>query len=256
MALVSQAMRSSAILHLFSLIHFACAEDFAFWFDMVRRTPNLLSVVNKVKFSQPDKRWLARHRSFIRPSTPLRGATIPPILPLMPTVKVVEWFDPKNDIFSELKMVVAYMALFPNLTTLCLRYSYFESVHALSRFLDACGGFRVLWLEQTQVEEFNFGSDDSDSDSDVPLQARGVDLARLEELHVLSNNRAEEFLVRLIEQSPPIGLKSLTFGSFSHIPEHENVPCSAPAMEKLLRLAAVSLVHLAIHPTFPTASRE
>ncbi|KAJ7199269.1 hypothetical protein C8J57DRAFT_1545199 [Mycena rebaudengoi] len=78
MVLVSQVMLSSAIPHLFSLFHFACAEDFASWLAIVRRTPRLLCVVR-----------LARHRSFIRTSTLLHGTTIPPLLPLMPSVKVV-----------------------------------------------------------------------------------------------------------------------------------------------------------------------
>ncbi|KAJ7243777.1 hypothetical protein C8J57DRAFT_1725959 [Mycena rebaudengoi] len=257
MALVSKTMRSSAINHLFSFIHFACAADISFWNGMLDQTPTLGSVVKK----ELDVVY------------PLDGVSILPMIISMPSVKVVEWLDYSGHF--TLDMQIAYMALFSNLDSLHLKFVSFDSFVDFTKLLAACGRVKGLSLEYTGVgddelesesdgDELESDSDDSDGPApDSIVQQPRVhrvpsvfDLTELEELNVNSTEAGEDFLVRLIKQSPPARLKRLALGSFSYIPERQQIPCSALAMEKLLRLGAASLVHLAIQPTFPKASQN
>ncbi|KAJ7841639.1 hypothetical protein B0H13DRAFT_2099476, partial [Mycena leptocephala] len=116
MSLVSKTTHALAIVHLFSSLHFACAEDFSRWLDMLRRTPALGKVVKKVKLSEPDQDWLRRRRQRFTSTTKLRDSTVPPVIPPMPSVRTVEW-EPIS-LNAAVAMMVAYMALFPNVEKL------------------------------------------------------------------------------------------------------------------------------------------
>ncbi|KAJ7916228.1 hypothetical protein B0H13DRAFT_1998652 [Mycena leptocephala] len=185
MSLVCKAMRSFAIEHLFSLIHFACSQDISYWNAMVRRTPRLSSIVRRVKFSDPGVDWLRRHRTAVRSRRTLRDAAVPPKIPVMPNVRVVEW---EEDVYPiDIGMAAAYMALFPNTKELLLNMS-----------------FDVLEITNVNVHEL------------TRLQSRErptFDLTALEELRVTECGFRDpdlDFLLQLVKESPPTELKSLT----------------------------------------------
>ncbi|KAJ6572129.1 hypothetical protein B0H19DRAFT_1132670 [Mycena capillaripes] len=243
MSLVSRTMRFLAIKHLFSIIHFACPEDFPRWFDMVHRTPTLVTIVKRVKFSEPHYFWLKYHRSppgFSENQPPsarkLAIAPIPPIIPPLPNVSVVEW----DSVGFKLKMAVEYMALFPNVQQLHLNDMYFLGLNSFTNFLGACGSLKVLSVNETFIEP-------RDGDR---LQPGTLNLNGLEELAITdtADLEGEEYLVHLVEHCSPAGLKVLNFGSLGHASYNE--PCSLWAMERLLRFAAPSVVNLMIEPTF------
>ncbi|KAJ7669388.1 hypothetical protein DFH06DRAFT_1468998 [Mycena polygramma] len=293
MSLVSTTMHSLAIEHLFSVIHFACAEDFPWWLDMVRATPVLANSVKRVKFSQPDKSWLESHRRLHDVSknqppthTKLALATIPPVIPSLPNVSDVEWeyiFD-----LRDLKMVVAYMALLPNVQKLSLKTMSFNGLLPFINFIVACGNLKALSFVETAVDEEyiepDYESDESsnsesdsdgsiasggdetsnfepDSDGNIASGLRGdwlqlgpIILTGLEELAVSKCapthwGGREEYLIHLVEHCSP-GLKSLTFASLGNEePETFGDPCSILAMEKLLRFGAPTITNLVIEPT-------
>ncbi|KAJ7098240.1 hypothetical protein C8R44DRAFT_748104 [Mycena epipterygia] len=263
MALVSKTVRSSAITHLFSVIHFTCVEDFSRWLDMLRRTPRLGVIVKKVKFSDPNELWARRH-SGLQSVTKLTHAPVPPTIPVMPNVRVVEWarapgtkrfdlaeFDPT--------IGIAYMALFPSIEKLHLRNIAFRGLVPAANFLSVCKSLKVLSL--TSVEFYD-SEPDSDSDGGLPLamthwsrlSPSPFNLTDLEELAVASiryPKSKKDYLVELLEISPPAALKSLSFDPGIHEYLNENSPCSAlTTFEKLIRLGAHSVINLAIEPTF------
>ncbi|KAJ7512406.1 hypothetical protein B0H11DRAFT_480688 [Mycena galericulata] len=242
MSLVSKFTRSLAIIHLFSFIHFACVEDFSRWLTMLDRTPTLGTIVKRVKFSdEVGQSWLRRHRG-LEAATRLRHSAVPPIIPPLPSVRCVAWDDVH---FVTNSTMVAYMALFPNVEKLHLRNKSFSALAQLINLLGACGRLRSLSFETTTVEEVESGSEmefEAPADSDTP------DLTALEELVVKDCSYPEEvdYLAHLIEDCPPNGLKTLTFGGI-----FRDEPCSVHATEKLLRLGALSLANLMLDPSFP-----
>ncbi|KAJ6470288.1 hypothetical protein C8R47DRAFT_1149261 [Mycena vitilis] len=293
MSLVSTTMHALAIEHLFSVIHFACAEDFLWWLDMVRATPVLATSVKRVKFSQASTWWLKSHRRLHEVSknqppkhTELALATVPPTIPSLPNVSDVEWeyfFD-----LRDLKMVVAYMALLPNVQKLSLKTVSFNGLLPFINFIVACGNLKALSFVETTVDEEYIESDyesdessNSESDSDGSIASGGhktsnfepgsdsnntsrlrgdwlqlgpINLTGLEELAVSKcvsshGGGREEYLIHLVEHCSP-GLKSLTFASLGNEePESLGDPCSISAMEKLLRFGASTITNLVIEPT-------
>jgi hypothetical protein len=244
MSLVSSTMRSVAIADLFSVIHFACVEDFARWLDMLSRTPRLGTVVRKVKFSDPAEPWLERHRGLVAAARLWRSDT-PPIIPPMPTVRAIEWHGGLLGPFTQ-QVMVAYLALFPNVRELHLKYFNFESCTSLANILGVCGRLRVLSFSISFVDQ-----SESLDETTAPtaseaarLQLCSFNLAGLQELAVTASGVKEDFLSYLVERSPPAKLKSLVFGR-----SMESFPCSIDVMEKLLRLGARSLVNLVLDPT-------
>ncbi|KAF7347575.1 hypothetical protein MVEN_01514100 [Mycena venus] len=254
MSLVSKGMRSFAIEHLFTVIHFACAQDLTFWGAMIRRTPRLQHIVKKVKFSDPNKRWMKRHRK-VRSPKPLSSATVPPKVPIMPNVRVVEWEeDDENIVEISATMATAYMTLFPNTEELYLSGMTFDGFSEMSlnltnssldgfdelaTLLGTCAKLRVLSFRDTDVDE-GLGLDNG--------KRPKFNLTALEELRVIECGDTEfaefDFLVQLVEASRPNELKSMTFAQGFDFGGDE--PCSLLAMDKLLRLAAPSLVDLTI----------
>ncbi|KAJ7434166.1 hypothetical protein FB451DRAFT_296833 [Mycena latifolia] len=210
---------------------------------MLGRRPMFGTIVQKVKFSKPDRSWLRRHAV-----TELASAALPLIIPPMPNVRVVELHHRYDEL--ELEIAVAYMDLFPSMQKLCLVELCFPSLISLARFLSACGSLKVLSFQQTMVDDWS--EDDSD-DIAVYLKLCSSNLTELEELSVTSNYfiEREDPLTLLVEHFPQAKLKSLSFESL-----HSDDPCSMPAMERLFRLIAPSLVNLVVHPTFRQISEN
>ncbi|KAF8215875.1 hypothetical protein K438DRAFT_614223 [Mycena galopus ATCC 62051] len=225
MAQASKALRSFAIEHVFSAIHFTCAQDITRWDTMLSRTPQLQHIVKKIKFSYDGIKRYGRARF----QQPLHQGTVPPKIPIMPNVHVVEW---KSHQYSPIdqSMAIAYMALFPNTTELCLTDMYFDGFDKLAAFLHACGRLRVLCFRSTRVKNY------VQIDRENPVLK--VDLTRLEDLRATGKYNDFAFLTQLVEASQPTEIKSLTFsvGLYS----------STLATKKLVRLASPSLVSLSL----------
>jgi hypothetical protein len=240
MSLVSKALRSFAIEHLFSAIHFACAQDITWWGTMVRRTPRLHHIVKRVKFSDPTPGWMERRRAQVLSPTPLHQAVVPPEIPILPNVSVVEWESNTSEIDNA--MAIAYMALVPNTQELYLSGMSFNGISDMSfvgfdelaTFLRACGKLRVLSFSATEVDdailpEINRGRPTFNPTALEDLRVAGCDGSELEEF---------DFLSQLVEASRPTELKSLTFA--------HNEGQWANSMGKLLRLASPCLVNLTL----------
>ncbi|KAJ7908661.1 hypothetical protein B0H13DRAFT_2016173 [Mycena leptocephala] len=234
MSLVSKRMRLLAIEHLFSVVNFVCAQDFSQWLNMLHRTPRLRTVVRRVAFLDTNIFWAA--------SAATTGCCGPPEIPIMPNVRVVHW----GMTSIEISMAVAYMALFPNIKELSLYKVQVPGFDELAKLLGACGVLRVLSFNDTHIEgdsrRGGFGLLGTVEKHKWPL-----DLSALEELAVKDCFDEHEYLIDLLVKSHPTGLRSLTFskGVFDCLP-----PCSIPAMVKLLRLAAPSLVNLTMDYRF------
>ncbi|KAJ7147923.1 hypothetical protein C8R43DRAFT_1129479 [Mycena crocata] len=157
MALVSKAMRFLAIEHLFSSIHLSCVEDLDQWLDMLLRTPGLTNIVKKVAFKN-----LSKPRGKRRP---LFDAAMPPKIPSMSNVSTVEWW---YDVSDGTK-TAAYMALFPNMQTLCLCAVDFKNFLSLTNFLGSCGILKSLSFRHVSVSLDHDSDleyeDDEDEDS-------------------------------------------------------------------------------------------
>jgi hypothetical protein len=249
MSLVSKRMRLLAIEHLFSVVNFVCAQDFSQWLNMLHRTPRLRTVVRRVAFSDADIFWAARLRD-MRPLRlrKLRDAVVPPEIPTMPNVCVVHW----RSTSIEISMAVAYMALFPNIKELSLYNVQLPGFDELAKFLGVCGVLRVLSFGCTLIQQGDSTRDGFGplgTDRTVEKHNWPLDLSALEELAVRDcfNSDEHEHLIDFLVKSHPIGLRSLTFseGIINGLP-----PCSIPAMVKLLRLAAPSLVNLTVDYRF------
>ncbi|KAJ7154617.1 hypothetical protein C8R46DRAFT_440920 [Mycena filopes] len=246
MSLVSKEMRLLAIERLFSIIHFACAEDFPRWLDMVNTTPSLSTFVRRVKFSQPSKGWLKGHRG--SDTSELDDNALPHLLPTLPNVSAVEWVSLDS---LNANTVAAYLKLLPNVHRLHLESVTFSTSIALANLLGAFGNLKALSLLQVYVDR-----DESDEPQDggllVPLCT--LNLAAINELAITScgpyddSESLEDSILFLVEQSPTSGLKSLDLGGFQYNNE-DTEPCTLVAMEKLLFIGAPSLVKLAIDPT-------
>ncbi|KAJ7902265.1 hypothetical protein B0H13DRAFT_760325 [Mycena leptocephala] len=267
MSLVSKTTRSLAIVHLFSAIHFACAEDFPRWLDMLSRTPTLGTVVKKVKLSEAGKDWLRRRRG-LTSATQLRHFTGPPVIPPLPRVHTVKW--EQISLNGAIAMMVAHMALFPNIEKLHLRNVDLGCFARLTNLLAACGRVKSLSFHSATLEEDSDLEEDYTSDVDIdsgdesptdlnlldalenderrrPERPRETlfDLTALEELEVIDCSYGNDYLPLLMQGSRPNQLKKLSFGDFCR-----EGPCSVLGTEKLLRLGATSLVHLVIDPAF------
>ncbi|KAJ7669311.1 hypothetical protein DFH06DRAFT_1468931 [Mycena polygramma] len=198
--------------------------------------------------------------------TELALATMPPLIPSLPNVSVVEWeyfYD-----LRDVKMAVAYMALLPNVQRLCLKNMSFDGLQSFTNFVVACGNLKALSVVETVVDVEYDESDnesDSESDSDVGtsagrrrdrLQLGPINLTELEELAITecAYTPGEEYLIHLVEHSSP-GLKTLSFGRLGHIHYDKfEDPCSLLAMEKLLCFGAPTISNLIIEPTFSAKS--
>ncbi|KAF7348585.1 hypothetical protein MVEN_01376100 [Mycena venus] len=245
MSIVSKAMRFLAIDHLFSFIHFACEQDFSTWETMVRRTPRLSSIVKKVKFDDPDLDskygWLKCFRSMDFPDR-LFQAVVPPRIPTMPNVRAVEW-----DAFRiDTTMWVAYMSLFPNMKELHFTALAAE-VHQLDDLLGACGRLSVLSFRRVEVLHNGQRQWGIVHQPPAKQQRPPLDLSALEGLSLTDSetipisNRLpgiQEYLISLVEGSPPTGLKSITFGAFCEV--------TTSTMERILPLAVTSLTNLCL----------
>ncbi|KAJ7364347.1 hypothetical protein DFH08DRAFT_949949 [Mycena albidolilacea] len=237
MSLVSKAMRSFTIEHLFAAIHFICEQDITWWGAMVQRTPRLQHIVKRVKFSDPSADEIRRHRHVRY----LSEAVVPPKIPIMPNVSIVEWESDTHTMDNS--MAIAYMSLFPNSTELRLSGMHFHlagkfgsGFDQLARFL--CGRkLRVLSFCSTHVW-------DEPNEEDLTF-----DLTSLEELRVVGCSPDffdnTEFVSQLVEASRPAALKSLTFawrfGLGASI-----APCSLQTMENILLIANPCLVNLSL----------
>ncbi|KAJ7794631.1 hypothetical protein B0H14DRAFT_3496789 [Mycena olivaceomarginata] len=222
MCLASKAMRSAALEHLFSVIHFACAQDLSEWENILLRTPGLEIVVKKVKFSDPNLG--SSHRRKLQSPQELRHAVVPPIFSSMANVLIVEWDAGKIDI----SMAVAHMALFPNMKELHLRRIEFPSFDELAMLLCACGKLRVLSLDYIRVVPHG---------KDRFKEHPPFDLTGLEELAV-ENCLDLGFVVSLTKVSQPTRLSSLT----CHI-----WWTAIGSLEPVFRLVTPSLVNLELH---------
>ncbi|KAJ7669373.1 hypothetical protein DFH06DRAFT_182401 [Mycena polygramma] len=230
MCLVSKALRLSAIEYLFSTIHFTSEADFHRWHDMLCRTPKLQTVPKKTKFSHKGWDRYCSHWK-VKTQTELHGVPVPPQIPAMPSVRVVEW-DADS---VEISMAVAYIALFPNIQELHLKNIGFSDFDELAELLGACGaGLRVLSFNNVDVGEEIY----ADPDSPYPP----YNLTVLEDLTATYGGpeyHRGEYLVPLLEASRPGVLRSLTLRSLS-------LDDPVAHAEKLLRLAAPYLVNLVL----------
>ncbi|KAJ7669375.1 hypothetical protein DFH06DRAFT_1180772 [Mycena polygramma] len=228
MCLASKTMRLSAIEHLFSTVHFTCADDFnPWWANMLRRTPRLQTAVRKVKFSDKfqTEAWKRRHPGSLRPKQ-LHEAVVPPQIPVMPNVRVVEWAGDQGLI--PISMAVAYMALFPNMTELSLRSLTFTSMDDVVKLLGSCGRLRVLSTSCTDVL----------LDTPVDRKSSPLDLTALEELELGGYTCILPLI--MTRRFPPTGLVSLRYLNFETI--------DIQAAERTLHLAAPSLISLDLAP--------
>ncbi|KAJ6503327.1 hypothetical protein C8R47DRAFT_1192937 [Mycena vitilis] len=250
MSLVSKTMRTFAIEHLFSVIHFACSHDMTWWHTMLLRTPKLQTIVKKVKFSDTGRDRTERGR-VVRSRKKISGAVVPPKFSVMPNVRVVEW---NADDFIAIRMAVAYLSLFPNLNELYLNNFDLDGFDELATLLAACGRLRLLTLCNIKADAFelDYGSEDEWLPRTPTDRKSTFDLIALEKLAIMNcgdpKDPDSDFLVRMVEHSQPTELKSLTFA----FTESENFgrekPCSIRAMERLLCLANPSLVNLSLVP--------
>ncbi|KAJ7031598.1 hypothetical protein C8F04DRAFT_694495 [Mycena alexandri] len=234
LCLVSEMTRSWAIEQLFSVVHYSCAEDISWWNTMVGRTPRLQTVVRMVRFSQDPSTSRARH------PTELHGAVVPSRMLTMPNVRIVEW----DVTSSNISIAVQHLILFPNMKEFRLTNIELNDSDDAAQLLGACGRLRVLSVRSetlfgnTQGEEVH-PKTGSSAGTGVPQ----LDLTALEELTFIDCSPEEIFLYELMEKSRPFHLKSLTFSG-------EEDPYPVLEMEKLLQLAAPSLIHLVVDPSF------
>ncbi|KAJ7034534.1 hypothetical protein C8F04DRAFT_566439 [Mycena alexandri] len=248
MALASKSMRFLAMEHLFSVVHFACSEDFPWWLDMLSRTPTLVTFVKRVKFSEPDTSWLKRHRG---PNTSrLDLTTVPPLIPL-PNVSSVEWLSLGYSNPTS-RMATAWMHLFPNVQKVHFEGIYFHGLASLSNFLAAFGNLKALSLVNTHVDPEDESEDNDDSPPRERPQPSTFNLAEVEDLAISGSEPLDsdglDHILYLLQQSPPTKLKSLDLGGFGYGSDFD--PCSILAMERLLSVGASSLLNLIIESTF------
>ncbi|KAK7018393.1 hypothetical protein R3P38DRAFT_2634095 [Favolaschia claudopus] len=242
MCLASSATRSLAIIHLFSMIHFACVEDFTRWLGMLARTPALKTIPKIVKFSQPDEKWLKRHRK-LASATLLHEYSGPPLIPTMPRVRSVEWKQTGYGDCVATAMLVSYLALFPNIRS--LRLSRLDlTYNQLTHVLGACGPLKSLLFANVSL-----GADSqhrgSDADDPAPF-----DLTALEHIEIRTCTdvwRADP-ISRLIAASQPRRITNLCIGDI-----FQSTPYRLDSLHELLRFCAPTLVNLVVDPGFEEA---
>ncbi|KAJ7757054.1 hypothetical protein B0H16DRAFT_677440 [Mycena metata] len=235
LCLTSRMIRSWAIEHLFSVVSFSCAQDISWWNIMVGRTPSLQTIVRKVRFAS-DPSAAKGHPG--RYPIELHDAVDPRRMLTMPNVHAVAW-----DVFSgNFSLAIQYLTLFPNMNELLLfNIVGLDTSDDAAQLFGACGRLRVLSVRSETL----YGNEEVHPKSGSPTGAGvpQIDLTALEELTFIDCTPEEIFLYELMEKSRPFHLKSLTFRG-------EEDPYPVRAMEKLLRLAAPSLVHLGVNPSF------
>ncbi|KAJ7757062.1 hypothetical protein B0H16DRAFT_1537897 [Mycena metata] len=234
LCLTSRMIRSWAIEHLFSAVSFSWAQDISWWNIMVGRTPSLQTIVRKVRFAGNPS--AARRRPGRYPIE-LHDAVDPLRMLTMPNVHAVAW-DVLSGNFS---LAIQYLTLFPNMNELRLINMGLNDSDDAAQLLGACGRLRVLSVRNENL--FGDREDRPKSRSSAEAGVPQIDLTALEELTFIDCSPEEIFLYELMEKSRPFHLKSLTFRG-----EEDQYPVRA--MEKLLRLAAPSLVHLGVNPSF------
>ncbi|KAJ7034529.1 hypothetical protein C8F04DRAFT_1101285 [Mycena alexandri] len=251
MSLVSKQMRFLAIEHLFSVIHFACAEDFPRWLELLRTTPSLTTFVKRVRFSKPGATWLRRHRG---PKTSqLDDNTLPHLIPPLLHASAVEWV--RLDSIS-LQTAAAYIKLLPNVQKLHLEYIFFGSLISLANFLGNFGNLKALSVVKMYIEP-GYGLRNDLDDDDLSGQPGSLNLSQVDELAITScapypSDDLEDFqdpILYLLTHSPPAGLRSLDLGGFGYKNGQADA-CTLLAMEKLLCIGAPSFLSLTIEPTF------
>ncbi|KAJ6572115.1 hypothetical protein B0H19DRAFT_677984 [Mycena capillaripes] len=288
MSLVSRSMRSLAIEHLFSVVHFACAQDLSWWQTMLCRTPELATFVKKVKFSDASEDWIKRHRKVRYPQS-LYVACLEPKFTAMPNVCAVEWDTCSINIW----MAVAYMALFPNLKELHLRGINLHGFHELRQFLHACGRLQVLSFSNTIVAKNEWDEElpdpqwtnpDDDNSTTEDWVDDGSKLENRQQVSFPSDLKGWlhwfcegptrpvvpplplTFDLTALEELAVMDCGDQEHGYFGRLVEksqptglrsltfagncrgHDS--CPIPDAEKLLRLATKTLVSLTVDPTF------
>ncbi|KAJ7636863.1 hypothetical protein FB45DRAFT_1024962 [Roridomyces roridus] len=241
LCLASKTTRPFAIIHLFSVIRFSCVEDFAWWIEMLGRTPVLTSIVKQVKILGNDvPRRLNRSRRKIFPTvTKLSGNQIIPAFPHLPHVHSVEYNGP-----GILDIAVQSAPLFPRMHKLQLVNIAFPSFHRLTELVGSCGPLTWLAFDTVRIESFNPES--------PQLVYRLPNLVGLDQLlvkHCDFEPLFDECIVRLIEQYPPFRLRTLVLAR----PDDDTDACSISATEKLLQLCARSLENLDLDPLLKDA---
>jgi hypothetical protein len=253
MSLVSKTMRTFTIEHLFAAIHFECVQDLTWWGTMLERTPSLQHIVKRVKFSDPTSSVDGmKHYRKEWPIKPLGKAVVPPTIPIMPNVSIVEW-EPEAYTIDD-SMAIAYMALFPNTTELYISFMSFDDLsgrplvdgfHRLARFLHASGKLRVLSLGNISVGRKRH------------LELPTFDLTALEDLRVIEcadvfddesgfDGPDPDFLAQLVEASRLTELKSLKSVTFAGGFVLRSEPCSLQVMQKILFSTNLYLTNLSL----------
>ncbi|KAJ7034549.1 hypothetical protein C8F04DRAFT_566844 [Mycena alexandri] len=237
LCLVSKTIRSLAIEHLFSVINFGCTADLKQWRTMVRRTPKLQNIVKQVNFTDVNDTRADRWRyQPLRSCRSIEHAAMPPTIPVMPNVTIVEWSTPS----IKVKTAVAYLALLPSLNELRVKNTSFFNYGDFTQFLGACGSLKILSFHAVIVRQRPW---------DIAEEPTPFDLTALEELSVIGCGDPNEhplhlrrdFITDLLTEIQP-RLTSLTFvGDLYH-----RDPCSLIGMHKLLRMAAANLVNLTV----------
>ncbi|KAJ7056217.1 hypothetical protein C8F01DRAFT_1157132 [Mycena amicta] len=230
MRLVSRAMRDVATEPLFSVVRFACQEDFTDWLDMLRETPSLVMAVRKVKVS-----------------VSLQG---PPMLPTLPNVEEVEWARKGKDIWSTEFAAMYMRRVFSGATRLSLVDVQFGDLTELSSLLLSCNLLNSL----TICRSTNLSLGTAPHLPGAPT----VDLSQLHELTLIAHSDARvqnpHSLRLLLQRSQPTQLRVLKLLSERDFvdlgADDARNPCSVATIITLLRFAAPSLTHLTINPSF------
>ncbi|KAJ7636853.1 hypothetical protein FB45DRAFT_1056124 [Roridomyces roridus] len=232
LCLASKTTRPFAITHLFSVIRFSCVEDFAWWIEMLGRTPVLTSIVKQVKILGNDvPRRLNRSRRRILPTvTKLSGNQIIPAFPHLPHVHSVEYNGP-----GILDIAVQSAPLFPRMHKLQLVNIAFPSFHRLTELVGSCGLLTWLAFDTVRVESL-----EPESPHQVP------NLTGLTQLFVKNcQSQLDKWILRLIALYQPLGLRTLVLER----PDKTSA-CIVTTAKKLLRLCTSSLVNLTLDSIF------
>ncbi|KAJ7249473.1 hypothetical protein C8J57DRAFT_690635 [Mycena rebaudengoi] len=222
MTLTSSSMRSFAIPFLFAAIRFPWSETGEFWAELLESIPDLPTTTKTVHF-----RW---------PSNLLNAEVAHAAIPLMPHVRTVHWsIDCGSDspIYKALNVADASLCLskFPNMAELHIDGAVFVELTSIAQFLGSCGALSALYLFQGGVVRETALPFDRSAHGRPTL----FDLSALETLDVQNGNG--NYVINLLEHSPPRALKSLTLGA-----------CSPGTTRKLFALGSRTLERLLVYP--------
>ncbi|KAJ6458975.1 hypothetical protein C8R45DRAFT_1081533 [Mycena sanguinolenta] len=228
MSLVSQTTRLLVIEHIFTAIQFSSVEDFSLWIDMLRRT-------QKVKFSSSEDS-LRRHQGFI--GTPLRNYTAEPVISPLASVRSVEW----HSVSRPITMMIAHMALFPNVKELSLTRTDFDFDELITLF-GACGPLTSLSLQEALTHE-------PDDFEVATLRQMSIDLSSLKDLAVIDCGcfNANDALLRLIQHFQP-RLETLAVEDFLY-----DTSYAVLGQDRFLDVVEPFLVNLVLE-SFPAGNR-